>query len=67
MYAKNKNDDDDVLKCILLRDGDEPAHTLPHNMVKKKYRTLKKKFCFAQHCNNVSITISAKMRMTCRK
>ena len=43
MYAKNKNDDDDVLKCILLCYGVGPALTLPHNTEKKKYRTLKKK------------------------
>ena len=43
MYAKNKNDDDDVLKCILLCYGVGPALTLPYNTEKKKYRTLKKK------------------------
>ena len=43
MYAKNKNDDDDVLKCILLCYGVGPALTLAHNTEKKKYRTLKKK------------------------
>ena len=37
MYAKNKNDDDDVLKCILTYGrGVGPALKLPHNMEKKK-------------------------------
>ena len=44
MYAKNKNDDDDVLKCILLCYGVGPALTLPpHNIEKKKVPHTEKK------------------------
>ena len=56
MYAKNKNDDDDVLKCILTYGrGVGPALKLPHNMEKKKIPHTKEKkgkknqFCTTLH------------------